>query len=122
MEKKVFKAVLYLRVGNKEQLSEKDVKSREPDIRQLLRQNRYGVIGTVPVVSRGETEPPFLNPFAGETKQRERLIAGDMANTKRGYGQCPKIGEKGGRNKYKNDFRSKRRDRWPQNILRGDHR
>ena len=110
MEKKVFKAVLYLRVGNKEQLSEKDVKSREPDIRQLLRQNRYGVIGTVPVVSRGETEPPFL------------LIAGDMANTKRGYGQCPKIGEKGGRNKYKNDFRSKRRDRWPQNILRGDQR
>ena len=122
MEKKVFKAVLYLRVGNKEQLSEKDVKSREPDIRQLLRQNRYGVIGTVPVVSRGETEPPFLNSFAVETKQRERLIAGDMANTKRGYGQCPKIREKGGGNKYKNDFRSKRRDRWPQNILRGDQR
>ena len=94
MEKKVFKAVLYLRVGNKEQLSEKDVKSREQDIRQLLRQNRYGVIGTIPAVSRGETAPPFLNPFAGETKQRERLIAGDMANTKRGYGQCPKIGKK----------------------------
>ena len=57
MEKKVFKAVLYLRVGNKEQLSEKDVKSREPDIRQLLRQNRYGVIGTVPVVSRRDGWP-----------------------------------------------------------------
>lgn len=96
MEKKVFKAVLYLRVGNKEQLSEEDVKSQEQDIRQLLHQNRYGVIGTIPVVGRGEKVPPFLNPFAGETKQKERLITGNMVNTKGCYGQFPKIEKKGG--------------------------